>query len=271
MPPAEASTPGGNGPDLTVNTAQAASGRGWQREGAEMSQRMRTISINDLGDARATAAPSGGSLWLRWVLAMAGGEILGFGVVAIVAALTRAVPMPAQIVSLVLAGAVEGLVLGLAQSLVLRRVVPALPWQEWALATALIAALAWALGQLPSSLMGAGDPAAPVSEPPLLVVLAAAALMGAGIGAWMGVGQWLVLRRYLRDSAFWVLANTIAWTAGLVVAFSGLGVIQAGDPMAVMVAVGVVTGVLMGATVGAITGLAVIAIRRRAAEPGPYR
>lgn len=57
--------------------------------------------------------------------------------------------------------------------------------------------------------------------PPLLVALGV--LAGMALLATIGAAQWLVLRRYVDGSGVWVVANVLAWIAGLVVVFAAIG------------------------------------------------
>ena len=90
---------------------------------------------------------------IRWVLVVTLGEAVGFSVPAAVGvAVTGASWGPlATLVAIVLAGSVEGAMLGAAQAdcLYRWRVLPARRW--WIVATSVGAAVAWSLGMLPST------------------------------------------------------------------------------------------------------------------------
>lgn len=90
----------------------------------------------------------------RWVMATTCGELAGFAIPAIVgaAAASADIGEGASMAVLVLAGVGEGTVLGWAQSRMLRRELPELRTGSWIRATAAGAAVAWALGMLPSTL-----------------------------------------------------------------------------------------------------------------------
>jgi hypothetical protein len=93
---------------------------------------------------------------LRWVLVVTLGEAVGFAVPAAVGAGVSAAgwgPLPTLIV-MVLAGSVEGALLGAAQAdcLYRWRVLPLR--RRWIVATSLGAAVAWSLGMLPSTVGG---------------------------------------------------------------------------------------------------------------------
>jgi len=199
----------------------------------------------------------GWSLWLWWVLATAGGELVGFAVPASVGAaaawasgrMDSRAAAPAMLGLMVLAGVTEGALLGFAQSLVLRRYLHEMARWEWVLATAVAAGVAWTIGMMPSTVrdLAAIDP---------IVLAIGAVLLGPVFVASIGLAQWVVLRRYIQKAGWWVLANAIAWPLGVAVPFAGLAMLPEAVPVAVRVVVGVVSGVLMGVVVGAITGVA---------------
>lgn len=214
----------------------------------------------------------GWNLWLRWVLATAAGEFVGFGVPAAVGAaatwaIERMVGTFAEIAMvgvMIFAGVVEGAVLGFAQWLVLRRYIQNMARREWVLATALAAGVAWTIGMQPSTL---GEMATVNSR----ALVGGAVLLGAVFVASIGFAQWLVLRRYIQKAGCWVLANAIAWPLGVALPFGGLAMVPEGAPVVVWVVVGVVSGFLMGVVVGAITGIALVwLLRTRLARSGKH-
>jgi hypothetical protein len=160
--------------------------------------------------------------------------------------------------ALIAAGMGEGATLGFAQWLVLRRAIPALPREQWVWATALAAALAWLIGMLPSTIEDIG-----ALNRMFLVV--GVAILGTLFICSIGGAQWVVLRRYTPRAGWWVLANAIAWPAGVAVPFVGLSLLPDGTEPITMLKVGILCGMLMGLVVGAITGA--VLIRLLKAEP----
>jgi len=162
----------------------------------------------------------------------------------------------------ILAGTlIEGTVVGTAQWLVLRRPFPSMRWRAWVLATATGAFVAWTLGMLPSTLMGAGSGAAgsTPAEPSGAVVYSLALLMGLVAGTILGTPQWLVLRRYVpRASFLWVPANALAWAPGMVLAFYAADFLFAAGPGASTFVLAMTTLAAIGAIVGAIHVLALV-------------
>jgi hypothetical protein len=215
----------------------------------------------------------GWSLWSRWVLANALGETVGLGATALVGvglvlSLGEAsgLAVLALAAGMVLAGTlIEGVSVGTAQWLVLRRPLPALGWRAWTLATAAGAFVAWTLGMVPSTALslGAESGGPPAAGPSPAVVYALAALMGLVLGPVLGVPQWFVLRRHLRRAFVWVPANALAWAPAMVVVFVGVEVVVSGGGFGTGAFVaGALTLAAAGAVVGAIHGLALLWLLR---------
>lgn len=201
-------------------------------------------------------------LWLRWLVTVTVGEAVGFTLPAVVGA--TALSTPAGVPLLLLAGAVEGAVLGLSQWWVLRRIFPTLPAPRWIGATAAAAVVAYVLGGTPSA-----------TEPvwgawPSAVAVLVAAPLGAALLVSIGVAQWLVLRRLAARSSEWVWWTAGAWLAGLT-AFLMIAtpLWNPGQPLAWVIAVGVGAGVVMAATVAAVSGFGVLRLAAAAARTDP--
>lgn len=187
------------------------------------------------------------------------GELAGFTIPAIVGATATSagVGQSASLVLLVLAGVGEGAVLGWAQSRMLRRELPELRTGDWIGATAAGAGVAWTIGMLPSTFGGQSLEL----WRPLLITLGV--LAGLALLATIGFAQWLVLRRHVDRSGVWVVANALAWIAGLVVVFTAIGVAP-GDSPVLIAAFGVVGGLGMGLAVALVTGLFLVRLLDRA-------
>jgi hypothetical protein len=187
-------------------------------------------------------------LWRTWFVAVTLGEFVGFLVPACAGAL-----FVESVLVLVAAGAVEGALLGTAQALVLRRVLPALSVRAWIAATAAAAALAWSVGLVPGLL---GERLAALSVG-LLVV--GATIGGLVLVASIGTAQWLVLRRHVPRAWRWIPATAAAWLAGLGVFVAvATPLWQPGQPSWLIALIGAAGGLAMAATVAAVTGLAVV-------------
>jgi hypothetical protein len=201
--------------------------------------------------------PGQWSMWLRWTLATAAGELFGFAIPALAgaAAAWLAIGQVAMSGLLVVAGLGEGAVLGLAQWLALRPSLPNLPGRAWVLATALAAGIAWTLAM---SLVTLGE----------LNVLGRAALVmlalpfGIIFLCSIGGAQWWVLRRSVAHAGWWVLANAVAWPIGVAVPVVGMVLLPDTAGALTMLLVGVICGLLMGVVVGAITGFVLVRLLR---------
>jgi hypothetical protein len=212
-----------------------------------------------------TVLPLADPRYRRWVVATTCGELAGFAIPAIVGATATSagVGQGASMGLLVLAGVGEGTVLGWAQSRVLRREVPELRAGDWIRATAAGAAVAWSIGMLPSTF---GEWLLEL-WPPLLVALGG--LAGVALLTTVGAAQWLVLRRFVNASGVWVVANALAWIAGLVVVFAAIAVAPSDAPV-LIAAFGGVGGLGMGLTVALITGLFLIRLLGQARPAAPH-
>lgn len=180
---------------------------------------------------------------VRWVLLIAAAEAIAFGLGGFAAGSGSG---PA--VAFAITAAFEVTLLPTFQWLVLRQLLPALPWWLWAVATGSVAAVTW--GAAIAATSGTGQAAA-VSEPPLLMQIAAYAALGCAAGALMGAAQWLVLRRITRARA-WVLWSTLAWTGGMPVSSLVIGSVPAGASALESLLYGVVAGAAMGVVVAAL-------------------
>jgi hypothetical protein len=210
------------------------------------------------------------AFWWRWVAANALGEFIGLGAVAALGFLfLRHIGEPANAVqavalagAFVLLGAFEGAVVGLAQRQVLRTRLPAV--RGWVRATVTGAMAAWAVGMLPSTLMSLSqqqDYAAPVAQPPLVMLLLLAAGLGAVAGPLLAAFQWLSLREVVARKAWlWLPANAAAWTVGMPVIFLGAQANEVtSSPSAIAVAVAL-SLLLTGAVVGAVHGRVLLSL-----------
>ncbi|MEU8239002.1 hypothetical protein AB0C07_12200 [Actinoplanes missouriensis] len=198
------------------------------------------------------------TLWRRWVLTVTAAEVAGFGVPAVAGALTATSPVAVSVPALLAAGAVEGLLLGWGQAVVLRRVLPGLERGRWIGLTSAAAVLAYAIGLLPSTLHAFWQQWPPVVLVPVAALLAAVLLNS------IGVAQWTVLRGLVPDAGRWVAYSAAAWLAGLAVfLLFSTPLWQPGQALPIVVAIGLAGALLMAATMAAITGHAV----RRWATP----
>jgi hypothetical protein len=125
-------------------------------------------------------------LWLKWVLVTTLGWATGYVLSGLVTGLEFGV----------------GLVLGIAQWIVLRSLVRQASW--WIVASA----VGWALGYMVATKV----------LPAVAVVL-----HGAVIGAIIGAMQWLVLRRWAQRAAWWIAISALGWAVGPILGASLVG------------------------------------------------
>ncbi|XGV97910.1 MAG: hypothetical protein ACAF41_03045 [Leptolyngbya sp. BL-A-14] len=198
------------------------------------------------------------TLWEWWVGVMAIAELIGLGIVFIAGAIINALGTESAVAVFHITGLLEGLVLGMAQWLVLHRYVKHI--KAWVVVTAIAVMIAWLIGLQISALM--------VFPMILNTTLTAAMkaqtllkgvfLLGAWVGAVLGFAQWLVLRAHIHRAALWIAANALAWALGLVVAFMMVSMIHTSPFSLATAFAGAATGLITGAVIGAITGVALL-------------
>ncbi len=206
----------------------------------------------------ALARGQGRNLWRRWTLYMAAGELIGFAAPALLVPLALSLGASDFFVGLVMlvAGALEGACLGMAQWLVLCDYLPRLYRWEWTLATAAGAVMAYLLALALNLLRDLAD----FTAAPFWILLAAALLLAFVLS--LGFCQWLVLRPHIPNAAWWMPVNAVAWPLGVAVPVTALALIPDSSPLGLVILTGIVSGVLMGLLVGALTGLALVRLLR---------
>ena len=191
----------------------------------------------------------------RWVLVVTLGEAIGFTVPAAVGVAVTAAswgPFP-TVGAMVLAGSVEGALLGLAQAdcLYRWRVLPVR--RRWVVATSIGAAVAWSLGMLPSILGGLNWTAGTV---------VAAAIGALILLSSLPLAQCVVLRDHVRPSVRWIPINMAAWLAGIVWTLLPSPWVDQSTSTGALIFIYGIAGLCMAATVAVITGLGMIRLLR---------
>ena len=178
------------------------------------------------------------------------GELAGFCVPALAGGLLREAPPLLVLGAVVLAGSVEGAVLGWSQARVLKHRLDGFNTARWTGATALAAAGAWLLGMLPSTFHDQW------STWPTLVTVLVAVLVGTLVLTSIGLAQWTELRRHLPRASRWVVITAVSWGAGLLV-FTAVAtpLWQPGQSTVTVIAIGIGGGALMAVTMAGLTGL----------------
>ena len=194
---------------------------------------------------------------IRWVLVVTLGEAVGFTVPAAVGvAVTGSWGPLATLVAIVLAGSVEGAMLGAAQAdcLYRWRVLPIRRW--WIAATSVGAAVAWSLGMLPSTFD---------------LRWTAATAVVAGVGGLMLLtslpsAQYFVLRDHVRRAALWIPINIAAWLLGIAWTLAPSPVVDQSTPAGALILIYGVAGFCMAATVAVVTGVGMIRLLQSPVE-----
>ena len=90
-------------------------------------------------------------------------------------------------------------------------------------------------------------------------------VIGALVGLSVGVAQWLALREQAANSIWWIPANILGYTGGLLVGWQ----VPAVFPFARTVIFGPEFGITIGFTVGAVTGITLLFIMSQTAATAP--
>ncbi|OAE02003.1 hypothetical protein A6A22_11635 [Arthrobacter sp. OY3WO11] len=180
------------------------------------------------------------------------GETLGFLAPATAQFVSATVWPTAAVPLLVLAGFVEGAVLGWFQVRVLRTRLPAVSVRRWVLLTAAAAAVAWTVGLLSfSNESWQGWPAAAQ----LVTGTGAATVLLVSIG----VAQWVELRRHVPRAWRWIAGSAAAWALGLGIFMAvATPLWQPGQDLWLTAAIGIGSAVLMAEAMAAVTGLVLL-------------
>jgi hypothetical protein len=209
--------------------------------------------------ARITTNRPGLFLWVRWVFAnLLGGTVGYLAGVMLLAPLGGASAL-GQSILYVLVAVIVGAVLGLAQWQVLRDHLPTLPRGLWLWATGLGLVVPLMLTGFVGPIMAAAAGVIPGWQQVALQsgsmvatlglansfteALAAACGTGAIAGAMLGAVQWVVLRRYVQNAAWWIAASSagvaISILAGL---WIGITIVPARDNTAVWLVLNMLVG-----------------------------
>ena len=205
--------------------------------------------------------------WRRWTFHCAVGELLGIAAAGAIAyGVTLALGEPVTflskiivLVSMMIAGLVEGSLLGYFQWQALKVKFTSMPKRDWIVYTVLVAVLGWFLGMLPSLFFvdltptSDGNESAPVFDQPWLFILLSMS-SGLVLGAIFGVFQWLVLRKYASGASKWIVANALGWSAALGWIYLFASIPTEESSIYFTLLMGATAGILAGVSVGAITG-----------------
>lgn len=153
--------------------------------------------------------------WFIWVFA----TVVGFSLAASAGPLATRAGLEwapgAAFAVMVIIGAAEGMVVGLAQGLALVHAGLHIPLWAWARSTTLASVVTWALGNL-SPLTNPGQNGQTSSG-----LFGVMLFLGAVHGAALGFSQWLLLRNWLRKAGWWIVSYALGyllWDAWVVAA-----------------------------------------------------
>lgn len=203
--------------------------------------------VIDVGPRAEVPAPQ--RLRRQWFWRVTLGEFVGFSAPALGGTLVAHAGAVATIVTMLLAGVIEGSVLGRFQAGVLRTTLSRLRIRDWVLATAGGATVAWSIGVLPMLL---GER---FGDWPLWVRVPSIALGALIVVFSLGVAQWTVLRRFTDRAVLWIWGTAVAWIAGLTAfALVTTPLWQPGQSTPLIVAIGILGGLVMAAVMAAVSG-----------------
>jgi hypothetical protein len=207
------------------------------------------------------------TLWLRWVIANALGEMFGLGLTFAVGAVILSSLGDKQSVLIILvsflvavaSGVFEATIVGMAQWWAMHPWFPMIARTAWWRATLVGALLAYVIGYLPSTLMSLGEQDSQaqttVAEPEQWLVLLLAAGLGAAGGAVLSFAQCLIMRHKVPGASIWIPANMLAWLVSMPIIFWGIDRAQllGGMIWIILFMAGIL--LLAGIVVGAIHGI----------------
>lgn len=202
--------------------------------------------------AEGSVATHGNTFLARWVGWVGYGEALGLLAPATAQFVSAAVWPTAAVPLLVLAGLVEGAVLGWFQVRVLRTRLPAVSARRWVLLTAAGAVVAWTVGL---TFFGNGSWQGWPAAAQIITGTGAAVVLLASIGC----AQWFERRRHVPRAWRWIAGSAAAWALGLGVFMAvATPLWQPGQDLWLTAAIGMGAAVLMALAMAAVTGLVLV-------------
>jgi hypothetical protein len=215
--------------------------------------------------------------YLRWILANSIGEAIGLGTTFILGMLFAPlltqehniwVTLAELLIAVLLGTLLEGVVVGFCQGRILCERLPQIRLQEWIVATALGAGVAWSIGMLPSTIISLltlerSSNSSPPAEPSAIGQYTLAILLGLITGPILGFAQTVILRKYYVDRAGpWLWANAIAWAVGMLLIFMGMDFVPWERRDLITAVSLVLVSMLSGAAVGSIHGRVLLNMTR---------
>lgn len=195
-------------------------------------------------------------LWERWVIANTIAQSIGWFVAAHLGQIIDKFDIENLYPILLLLGTLEGLLLGFAQYLVLRRYIRKAIY--WILFTAVGVLVSWFMGLTVSAVIGLFY-AANLHQK-ITTLINEVALLGAAVGTVIGYAQWLILKAVNKQAIWWVFTNALAFSLGLVIAFIGAGIDKLPGLNIHPLLIAVATGAVMGISISSITGIVLVGL-----------
>ena len=193
-------------------------------------------------------------LWERWVIANTIAQSIGWFVAAHLSQTIDKFDIENLYPILLLIGTLEGLLLGFAQYLVLRRYIQKANY--WILFTTVGVLVSWFMGLTVSAVIGLFY-AANLHQK-ITTLINEIALLGAAIGIVIGCAQWLILKAVSKQAIWWVFTNALAFSLGLVIAFIGAGIDLSPGLNIHTSLIAVATGGVIGIAISSITGIVLV-------------
>lgn len=155
--------------------------------------------------------------WLSLVVFVAAAGLV-FPSFVIVYAVTSGWDATGQYIGLVVAGAIQGFLLGLGQVIALRRGPLRVPILRWILVTTVASAVSWLIGLVPGSIFRPDWTNPSVVFGMIAVILLVIVLVP--------ISQWTLLRPVVRDAWRWIPIAAIAFAVAIGIFLSGLFLIH---------------------------------------------
>lgn len=197
----------------------------------------------------------------KWVSACLWGIVFGIGVAAILAYFyffyygspSNYTEYSIFISTLVVGGALEGLITASFQYRVIRLRYPGLRYGRWTGYTIIAAIIGWLVGVVPSFFIQPEE-AINYQSYSFLIMIGLNCIFGLGLGVLFGFFQWLELRRCTIQGYRWITANALGWMIAIVVIFVTATIPQPTTSIYLIIVLGIFAAALSGAVIGLITG-----------------
>ncbi len=195
--------------------------------------------------------------WFRWMMHYSLGELLGIGGAAIVTRLlfydysnvTYNRSSAVTVLVLLIAGTMEGLIIGYIQWRSLSKFVVDLKPSHWIGVTMLAAMVGWVIILPPSVIIIFFF--AKISVINMYYSVAYIILAGFAFGGLIGIPQYFIIRKFYRNAMVWIFANAIGWALSFFIFYCALSLFT--EPIFNLVLI-LSACILSGGTQGVITG-----------------